>query len=151
MATSDHDEIRDLLGRYSLHLDAGDFDGVGALFAHGRLALDPDDPSTDVVGADAVAAFYRSIVLLHGDGTPRTHHVTHNEVIEARPDGIRCRSGFTVFQQTGDLALQPIICGRYDDTFHRVDDAWWFDRRSMRVTLTGDLSHHLRISIPDPS
>lgn len=148
MAITDHDEIRDLLGRYSLHLDAADFDGVGALFAHGALALDPDDPSLDVVGADAVAAFYRSIVVLHDDGTPRTHHVTHNEVVEVEGDGARCRSGFTVFQQTADLALQPIICGRYDDTFHRVEGAWRFARRTMQVTLTGDLSHHLRITLP---
>ena len=53
------------------------------------------------------------------------------------------RSYYTVFQQTDELPLQPIIAGRYHDTFHLVDGEWWFDTREMFVDLTGDLSHHL--------
>jgi hypothetical protein len=36
-----------------------------------------------------------------------------------------------------------IITGRYRDTFHRVDDRWWFDTRTMYVDQKGELSHHL--------
>jgi hypothetical protein len=49
-----------------------------------------------------------------------------------------------VFQATPDLPLQPIIAGRYRDTFHVVDSRWWFDTRVMYVDLVGDLSHHLK-------
>jgi hypothetical protein len=48
-----------------------------------------------------------------------------------------------VFQRTDELPLQPIICGRYHDTFHRIDGRWWFDTRIMFVDLVGDLGHHL--------
>jgi len=48
-----------------------------------------------------------------------------------------------VLQQTDALPLQPIICGRYHDTFQRIDGRWWFATRTMFVDLVGDLSHHL--------
>jgi len=44
---------------------------------------------------------------------------------------------------TDDLPLQAIICGRYRDTFQRIDGRWWFDTRVMLVDLVGDLGHHL--------
>ena len=82
---------------------------------------------------------------LYEDGTPRTKHVTTNAIIEvddAAGNG-SARSYYTVFQQTDELPLQPIICGRYHDTFHRLDGVWWFDTRIMFVDLVGDLSQHL--------
>jgi hypothetical protein len=48
-----------------------------------------------------------------------------------------------VVQATPALPLQPIIAGRYHDTFHRVDGRWCFDTRAIFVDLKGDLSHHL--------
>ena len=48
-----------------------------------------------------------------------------------------------MLQQTDALPIQPIISGRYHDTFERIDGAWWFDTRIMFVDLVGDLSHHL--------
>ena len=42
-----------------------------------------------------------------------------------------------------NLPLQPIIAGRYHDTFHCIDGEWWFDTRIMLVDLPGDLSQHL--------
>ena len=56
-----------------------------------------------------------------------------------------CRSRFTVFQQTEQVALQPIIAGQYTDTFTLVDGTWRFTERRMRPTLYGDLSQHLLI------
>ena len=82
---------------------------------------------------------------LYEDGTPRTHHVTTNQIIEIADDRSTgtARSYYTVFQKTDDLNLQAIITGRYDDSFHRIDDTWWFDQRTMIVGNTGDLSRHL--------
>jgi hypothetical protein len=71
--------------------------------------------------------------------------VTTNAIVEADDAAGTgsARSYFTVFQRTDALALQPIISGRYDDTFQRIDDRWWFDTRIMHVDLVGDLSQHL--------
>lgn len=139
-------EIENLLHTYAMRIDLGDLEGVADLFAHGRIASAPDaPPDQGIVGRDAVLALYRGSTRLYEDGTPRTKHVTSNSIIEVESSGesARARSYYTVFQQTDALALQPIIAGRYHDSFHRVDGAWWFDTRVMLVDLKGDLSRHL--------
>ena len=134
--------IENLVYRYAERIDAGDLAGVAELFRHGRIQA---APGVVVEGADEVRRMYDGATRLYGDGTPRTKHVTTNvqvEVDEAAGSGT-ASSYYTVFQQTEGLPLQPIIAGRYHDTFHLVDGEWWFDTREMFVDLTGDLSHHL--------
>lgn len=142
--------IEHLLYTYAERIDAGDLDGVAALFAHGRIHGMADPPPEAVFeGRDGVLALYRGTVLLHDDGTPKTRHVTTNVRIEV--DELRgtaeSRSYYTVTQATDELPLQIIVTGHYHDTFHVVDGAWWFDTRTMFVDQTGDLSHHLKYEI----
>ena len=134
----DHAEISALLVRYCDLMDAGDWEGVGALFADGAL-LAPD--GTELARcADAVAMFFRSSVVLH-DGSPRTKHLVLNTVIEVQDDGATlARSSYLVLQALDDRPLAPIITGRYVD---RVADGSFLERRFF-VDLAGDLSHHLR-------
>jgi 3-phenylpropionate/cinnamic acid dioxygenase small subunit len=139
-------EIENLLYLYAERIDAGDLEGVAELFTHGRIRASPGaTPAQTIEGRDEVLALYRASTRLYEDGTPRTKHVTTNAFIEVDPGGTRAaaRSGFTVFQQVGDTPLQPIICGRYHDSFHRVDGRWCFDTRTMLIDLVGDLSRHL--------
>lgn len=135
-------EIENLVYRYAERIDAGDLAGVGDLFRDGRVQA---APGAVFEGADAVQGLYERTTRLHDDGTPRTHHVTTNVAVDVDDDAgtATARSRYTVFQQTDELPLQPIIAGHYHDTFHRVDGAWAFDTREMFVDLTGDLSHHL--------
>jgi len=143
---SDGDLVRNLLGRYCERLDLGDYDGVGALFADGRLAT--DDGTVLATGADEVAEFYRRGTRLHG-ATPRTKHLVVDTVLEpSADDRIVATSSYVVLQAIDDaLALQPIIAGRYVDTFERAGDGWrWLERR-FGVDLLGDLSQHLRYSL----
>ena len=116
--------------------------GVGELFRHGRIEA---APGMTFAGVDAVRGLYESATRLYADGTPRTRHVTTNVAVQVDETAGTATSHayYTVFQQTEALSLQPIIAGHYHDSFHRVDDAWWFDTRVMFVDLTGDLSHHL--------
>jgi 3-phenylpropionate/cinnamic acid dioxygenase small subunit len=92
-----------------------------------------------------VQNLYERATRRYDDGTPRTRHVTSNVVVHVDGDAetATARAYYTVFQQTDELALQPIIAGRYHDTFHRVADRWWFDTREIFVDLTGDLRQHL--------
>ncbi|HVH04956.1 MAG TPA: nuclear transport factor 2 family protein [Myxococcota bacterium] len=139
-------EIENLLYTYAERIDAGDLEGVADLFVHGRILPSADAPADRaIVGRDRVLALYRGSTRLYDDGTPRTKHVTTNTIIEVA-DGAStaaARSYYTVFQRVDDLPLQPIIAGRYRDTFHRIDGRWWFDSRTMIVDLVGDLSRHL--------
>src|SRR5262249_61534549 len=83
--------------------------------------------------------------LLLSGGLPAPRHVVTNLVVELEPsDRAQARSTFTVFQARPDFPLQPIICGRYHDTFARVAGAWRFADRLIVPELIGDLSRHLR-------
>lgn len=142
------DHIRNLLGEYCRRIDAGDFDGVGELFAHGALA---DERGNELArGVSDIAAFYAATTRRHGDGTPRTKHVVSNTVLEPSGDGmVVARSDYVVLMATDDLALQPIITGGYVDTFAPDEGGtgWHFIERRFRVDHLGDLSQHLTIDL----
>jgi 3-phenylpropionate/cinnamic acid dioxygenase small subunit len=138
--------IENLLYSYAERIDAGDLEGVAELFRHGRIrASATAPPEQAAAGRDAVLARYRASTRIYPDGSPHTRHVTSNAIIEVAGDGLTAaaRSCFTVFQQVDDFPLQPIISGRYHDTFQRLEGRWWFDTRIMLVDLVGDLSRHL--------
>lgn len=136
--------IENLLFLYAERIDAGDFDGVADLFAHGEI-IGPDGEIA-VSGHAAVRALYQNSTRLYPDnGTPHTKHVTSNVILEIDEsnDTATARSYFTVFQQVDDFPLQAIIAGRYHDTFEKVAGKWRFKRRRMLPELFGDLSKHL--------
>ena len=145
-----HEEIRNLLGRYAEAMDAGDFDEVGELFAHGRLVTENGHVLAE--GADAVGAMYRGGTQLH-DGSPRTRHLNLNHIfdIDEAAGAAVVRSVYAVLQGVdgeAGLPLQPIISGRYIDRFARTEDGrWGFAERCFLVDLLGDLSHHLTYSL----
>lgn len=148
---TDTDRLRNLLGRYCDLMDAGDFAGLGALFDGAELAAGDGPPFLQ--GGEAIAAFFRQGTQLH-DGTLRTKHlIVNTQFDEPALDGtVVARSSYVVFQAVEGLPLQPIIAGRYVDTFGRdAEDAWCFVRRRFHVDLLGDLSHHLaHPSIAEP-
>ena len=143
----DSRSIENLLYTYAERIDAGDLEGVADLFAHGQITAQADTTTAQrFEGRDEVLGMYEAATRLYEDnGTPHTKHVTTNAIIDVdeRAGTATARSYYTVFQQTDALPLQPIIAGRYHDTFKRIDGAWWFDTRTMFVDLVGDLSHHL--------
>lgn len=137
----DEEAIRTLVHRYAELIDAGDLDGVAALFAHATWR------SSGRRGALRGAAEARRAydgVILYETGTPCTKHVITNVIVEIAGDRATARSAFTVFQARPDFPLQAIICGRYEDVFERVDGAWRFADRLIAPELLGDLARHLR-------
>lgn len=152
---SDADRIRNLIGRYCDLMDAGDFEGIGALFIEATLAAGDGAPFAS--GPDEIAGFFERGTQLHDDGvggrTLGTKHLVTNIVIdEPDADGlVTARSSYLVLQAVDGLPLQPIITGRYVDRFARGAGGWYFAERRFFVDLVGDLSHHLADpSIADP-
>jgi hypothetical protein len=137
----DVEAISALVMTYAERIDAGDLDGVAALFEHGTWRSSVRAEA--LRGAAEVRRAYDGVLLY--DGVPGTRHVVTNLVVELEtPDRAQARSTFTVFQARPDFPLQPIICGRYHDTFERVAGAWRFADRLIVPELIGDLSRHLR-------
>lgn len=144
---SDVEAIRTLLYRYCELMDAGDFDGVAALFIDAKLT----DESGAVIaeGREDALRLWSKGTRLH-DGSPRTRHITANSIIDVdEAAGIAtARSSYVVFQATDGLPLQPIITGRYRDKFAcGVERVWHFTERCFFVDQVGDLSNHLTYTL----
>jgi 3-phenylpropionate/cinnamic acid dioxygenase small subunit len=140
-------EIENLVYSYAKRLDAGDLDGVAALFAHGRICgMEGGPPETVFAGTERVRSMYEMATRLYEDGTPKTKHLTSNVIIHVDDDGGTASGSayYCVMQATPDLPLQIIVTGHYKDTFHRIDGTWWFDTRIMFIDQVGDTSHHLK-------
>ncbi len=144
----DYRGIEDLLYRYAELIDAGDFAGIGRLFARGQITAPA--AGQPFHGASEVQRMYETNTRRYACGTPCTQHVMSNIRIAIDADccGASAWLGFTVFQAFNDFPLQAIIAGRYEDRFARDEDGWYFSERRMRPTLIGDLSRHLLIALP---
>jgi 3-phenylpropionate/cinnamic acid dioxygenase small subunit len=140
----DRAAITALIHEYAERLDAGDLDGVAALFEHASWGS--PGRGEPLRGAAAVRRGYDGVII-HENGTPETKHVISNVTVELDEPAATAsaRSYFTVLQARPDLPLQTIIAGRYHDRFERDDDERWrFTERIIITDLVGDLSRHLR-------
>lgn len=139
------EEIRDLLHRSAELVDAGDFAGVGALFAHATVTA--EGTSVRMTGSDEIEAAQRDLFRDYG-GARRVMHVTTNAMIDVDDDRVTAssRAFFTVLLAIpGEFALAPILAGRYHDRFECVDGAWRFTSRHTFPDLVGEVAHHLRV------
>ncbi len=145
MSVADRLDITELLYRYAELIDAGDFEGVGELLGRGSFG----SRGGSVSGAAAIAALFAASTRRypeHGN-TPRTRHLVLNPIVEVSGSVGTARSTFCVVQQTEGVALQPIVVGRYEDSFARDDDGWHFTERIADVEMVGDVSAHLMIPL----
>jgi 3-phenylpropionate/cinnamic acid dioxygenase small subunit len=145
--SSSHRTIENLIATYAELVDDGDFAGVGTLLAGAVFT----GSAGSVRGRDAIEKTLRDNLIVYEDGTPRTKHVTTNIVIEVDEQAgtAVARSYFTALQALPDMALQPIVSGRYHDRFERRDGQWRFVERSVQTDLLGDVSRHVRGSASD--
>jgi 3-phenylpropionate/cinnamic acid dioxygenase small subunit len=145
---SARDEITDLIYTYANRIDAGDFDRVGQLLDNATITFEGYE--TSVAGAAAITALYAGTTRRFGDGTPRTKHIMTNVMVVVAVDGQSATSSsyYTVLHAVpGEFSLQPVIAGRYRDTFAFVNGSWQFKSMHVIVDLMGDLSSHLAMDL----
>jgi hypothetical protein len=139
----DHRQIQNLIYRYPYLLDAGRLPEMGELFAHADIYIDGSLAIRSDAGA--VADLWARYVKIYPNGTPRTHHIATNLIIEDDgPDVIRAHSYVLVVQNPPGVPLNPITAGDYLDRFVKVGDVWRFSERRVGNDLFGDMAHHLR-------
>jgi ketosteroid isomerase-like protein len=134
------DDIVALIHEYAFRLDAGDLDGVAALFANAELRSTRNDRVRR--GAAEARSLYEPVIL-YDDGTPRTMHQLTNVTVRVDGAFASARTYFTVLQVT-KLGLHPILGGEYRDRFALVDGHWEFRERVFDPRLFGDLASHMR-------
>ena len=144
---SSYRAIENLIATYAELVDDGDFAGVGVLLADATFT----GGAGSVSGRGAIEKLLRDSLIVYDDGTPRTKHVTTNVAIEVNEEAGTAvsRSYFTALQALPDLALQPIVSGRYQDRFERREGQWRFAERRVQTDLVGDVSRHLRQAAAD--
>ncbi|MCX6482631.1 MAG: nuclear transport factor 2 family protein [Mycobacterium sp.] len=153
MSTEDRWAITDLIYRYAELIDAGDFDGLGALLGRadfGGAKTPTMSGATNIAGLFAMTT--RRFPTETSPGTPATRHLVLNLIIEvaeavegASDATAAARSTFCVVQATERVSLQPIVVGRYFDRFARDANGWHFTERIADVEMVGDVSDHLLI------
>ena len=145
MSAEDKLAVTELLYRYAELIDAGDFEGVGRLLARSTFG---GPASGSVSGAQNIAKLFATTTRRypeHGN-TPRTRHLVLNPLVELSGDGTASsRSTFCVVQDTETVPIQPIVVGRYYDTFGRDADGWYFTDRKVEIQMIGDVSAHLMV------
>ena len=139
MTAKDILAVTALIHEYAERIDAGDLDGVAAMFADATWRS--PGRAQPLRGAAEVRRAYDGVILY--DGVPSTKHAVTNVVVEVTGDTATARSYFTVLQALADFPLQPIVAGRYHDRFVRDENGWRFVERIVWMDLTGDLSRHL--------
>ena len=140
----DHVAVTNVLYRYAELMDLGDFDGVADLL--GGAVITVEGIEGEQRGRDTIFAMFADWTRRYDDGTPRTRHLVTNPIVDVDAGAGRAtiRSSYSVLQQVDDQPLQPIIVGRYHDTFVRgADGTWSFAARHLFTDLVGDLSRHL--------
>ena len=139
-------EIIELLHRYAELIDVGDFDGVGTLLS--RSSFGGTGPQ-GVTGAQNIAKLFAMTTRRYPehDNTPRTRHMVLNPIVELADDDASAssRSTFCVVQDTETVPIQPIVVGRYYDTFGHDDTGWFFTERNVEIQMIGDVSAHLMV------
>jgi len=141
--TESYIEIMNLVYAYPERIDAGDFAGVGELFADAVFQTEGGEP---LEGSAAVQAnFERWTRRYPDDGTPHTRHCVMNPIVEIdEAEGTALvRYYVTVFQRTDDFPLQPVWANRYEDRFVRKDGRWRYKHRRGFGHMPGDVSAHL--------
>lgn len=147
--TESYIEIMNLIYSYPDRIDAGDFAGVGELFA---------DATIDMGGGEVLRgqrevqeSFEKWTRRYPDDGTPHTRHCITNPIVdidEAAGTAV-VRYYIMVIQRTDEFPLQPVWANKYEDHLRRVDGRWRFHRRRGFAHLPGDTSHHL-LAAPGP-
>ena len=114
----DRDEIRDLYGRYCLHVDTGTPEQLADLFTPDGEFGGVVEP---VIGTEALRRFAAEN-LARGGGM---HHMVSNMSIDVDGDDAVGTASVAIY-----LGGAPAIVGRYRDELRRVDGRWKFSRRN---------------------
>jgi hypothetical protein len=139
VSDADVDAITALIHEYAFRLDAGDLDGVAALFANAELRSTGHDRVRR--GAAEARTIYDRVII-YDDGTPRTMHQLTNVTVQLAGQTATARSYFSVLQ-LAENGICPILAGEYRDRFVRAADGWQFAERIFDSKLFGDMSRHM--------
>lgn len=120
-------EIQELVARYSLWTDTGDYDAVPALFAEDGTW---DETVLGVPIAEGRAAIVATFGAFAGAGIDSVVHINGAHQISAF-DGDTASGTSHLHAEVAAGGQVVRILGYYDDDYVKVDGAWRFARRTL--------------------
>jgi hypothetical protein len=134
-------EIQDVISRYSVHIDAGEFDRLQILFAEDAvfdITPDPIFMKVPVKGAkairEALEARYRVVVK----EAQRRHVMTNTIFDELGADHAATRTFLTVLSvPNGAGGIELRGTGVYNDKFALINGAWQIRERFLVMDALG--------------
>lgn len=134
-------EITELISRYGNCLDAGDFDGLEALFAPDAVfRIVPENGTPPLEGSRGIrGAIERRWTLVHGGAQRR--HVMSNVVVETldrAPARAQARTVLVVYEVAKAAGSQIHVHGMgvYQDELVRQEGGWRFSERCLFLDRT---------------
>jgi ketosteroid isomerase-like protein len=120
------EEIRNLLVRYGLYLDAKDFEGYASLFTEDGVL---DAPLGTTAGRDNITAMLGNVLgPIHAG-----FHLYCNPLIDVHGDTATSMSRFTYVQSIEGELPEVRMVGHYDDELRRENGTWKFARRKITI------------------
>ena len=147
---TDIQAIKNLIYTYASHVDRAEYEALGTMFEKGEIRANRGEEGEALVGSDQVYTHYSSTNKIHESGTPQTHHIVTNVIIDpnqSKSSNVRADSCYLVLQATPDLPLQPIVAGRYTDLFAFEDGTWHYIEKFIYIDLVGDIREHLNMEL----
>jgi hypothetical protein len=132
----DKDAIRELLHLYCFHMDEGQFNQLGFLFAADGEWI---APYRSARGPEQIAAWLTQSV----PPSPRRMHYVMNSVITVTGGEATAKSNYLVMVEGADGPV-PSVCGTYADILTRGVDGWRFRRRELIHAFKGEM----RLTLP---
>ncbi|KAK1719426.1 hypothetical protein CaCOL14_006113 [Colletotrichum acutatum] len=140
---SDYAAIQRLIYRHGHIFDYGKWEEYLQLYRHAEWY----NPGAPPLSAQGLLDNFRRMIVMH-DGSPRTHHLMHNPLIDVAPDG-RTASATTTVQVLQSVPpafpMQTILVGHYKDEFAKDEGGeWHFTKRETHPIFWGDVSQHAK-------
>ena len=131
---SDAEEITTLVHSYARLLDAGDVNGVIALFEHSTWRSSPD--GSVLRGSAEIRPVYEG--LLAREGVLHTKHLITNLSVDVDPGAEAASSHcyWTVLRGAPGEPIGITLSGQYTDRFEKFDGRWRFVDRLITIDQT---------------
>jgi 3-phenylpropionate/cinnamic acid dioxygenase small subunit len=133
-------EILDVIAKYAVHMDEGEFEALEPLFAEDAVfdvSPDPEIVPNPLRGRDAIIDALRARHELVQKDSQHRHVMTNTAFDELDGDRARTRTFLTVLSAPHTGGVNVRGCGLYSDVLERRDGRWVIAERKVMLDALG--------------
>ncbi len=140
--TASRQEITEVIAKYAVYIDAGEFDQLESLFAEDAvfdITPDPGIVPVPVRGGRQIREALEERYRLVSPQAQRRHLMTNTVIDELAGDRARARSFLTVLSvpKSAGGGVELRGTGVYNDTLERRKQMWLFTERRLVLDVLG--------------